>query len=432
MREYVVKLESVVGGGQTIASVKLADGQIKKAFIWGGLPGETVKFVVTKKRAGILEGIVTEVIEAVAERIKPRDELSFLSTSPWQIYNYQYELEQKIRLTKEAFAGQKIPLTFSPRILTDGIKYHYRNKMEFTWWWDKTAEQLELATYRRGSKGKIVIKGSSLAREEINVAASNIRNVLNKNKFEARDLKTLLLRSNQQGKVVAQLYVTTEKIKLTEADFKQLNISGLEIILSDPRSPASVINRRLQTFGEVRLSDELLGRSFSYPAESFFQINLPVYELALKEITQFLLPNKPVVDLYSGVGTIGLTVAGDLPVTLVEINQAAVTEMQQNIEKLGINKATAVLAASEDATSYITSDCQLIIDPPRAGLHSKVVASILEKQPRRIIYLSCNVATQARDVALLTEKYQIMHGIGFNFFPRTPHIENLIVLDLKN
>ena len=131
--------------------------------------------------------------------------------------------------------------------------------------------------------------------------------------------------------------------------------------------------------------------------------------------------------MYSGVGTIGLTIGGP-GTTLVEVNDSAVREMRRNINEAG-KDATAVLAASEQALDYITTDKTIIVDPPRAGLHADVVARLLEQTPERIIYLSCNPATQARDVALLLEKYQISHIQGYNFFPRTPHIENLIVLD---
>ena len=89
------------------------------------------------------------------------------------------------------------------------------------------------------------------------------------------------------------------------------------------------------------------------------------------------------------------------------------------------------MAPAEQAVEYIVNNCQLIVDPPRAGLHQKVIDRILDQRPARVIYLSCNVATQARDVALLAGAYHITSVTGFNFFPKTPHIENLVVLDLK-
>lgn len=93
--------------------------------------------------------------------------------------------------------------------------------------------------------------------------------------------------------------------------------------------------------------------------------------------------------------------------------------------------AKAILAPSETALEHITGDSTIILDPPRAGLHQDVVDKLLEAAPERIIYLSCNPVTQARDVALLAEKYGIHHHQGYNFFPRTPHIEHLVILDKK-
>ena len=105
--------------------------------------------------------------------------------------------------------------------------------------------------------------------------------------------------------------------------------------------------------------------------------------------------------------------------------------MKRNIDELGRKNARAVLAASENALEYISHDATVIVDPPRAGLHDAVIDKLLETAPERIVYLSCNPVTQARDVAKLAEKYGILHHHGYNFFPRTPHIEHLVVLDLK-
>jgi 23S rRNA (uracil1939-C5)-methyltransferase len=106
--------------------------------------------------------------------------------------------------------------------------------------------------------------------------------------------------------------------------------------------------------------------------------------------------------------------------------------MERNITALQREKvAKAILAPSEQVLENITSGATIIVDPPRAGLHEDVVRKLLEAAPARIIYLSCNPVTQARDVALLAEKYGIRSHRGYNFFPRTPHIEHLVVLDLK-
>jgi tRNA/tmRNA/rRNA uracil-C5-methylase (TrmA/RlmC/RlmD family) len=353
-------------------------------------------------------------------------------------------------------------------------------------------ETLDLAFFRRGSKGKIPVDGTSLARPEINQLARAVRDLLRtKPHITARNLKTLMIRCDQTGNTVWQLYIK-DKIAdiITEAEAAALPAIGGEVIYSDPRSPASRITTRLARFGDPVLTDTILGVEFSYATEGFFQVNVPVYEKALRGIQQWVNatnPDKPqptrdavssaregsafpavarqdpdnqlassgpervdgaasrgntehnatppdklsypVLDLYSGVGSIGLTIGGP-GVTLVESNEHAVREMRANITRLGVD-AQAVLAPTEKALEHITSDQIVIVDPPRAGLHTDVVDRLLETKPPRIIYLSCNPVTQARDVALLCadKTYGIRAHRGYNFFPRTPHIEHLIVLE---
>ncbi len=424
-----VLLEKIVGGGQALGT--LEDG--RRAFVWGGLPGETVDIRITKKKSKYVEGVVEEIITPNPNRIEPKDLDSFLSTSPWQIMPFQDEQAQKSALIREAFELHHVTLPETPKVYTDDVQYGYRNKVEFSWYSDTDAisgvDTLDIAFFRRGSKGKIVVNSSSLARPEINTLAQAIRDLLRTKPVTARNLKTLLVRSDQQGNCVWQLYLKDKIDNLISShEASQLPAQGGEVIFSNPKSPASVITERLAEFGDIALTDTILGTPFRYATESFFQINIPVYEQALRDMAQFTANNTAkVLDLYSGVGTIGLTIGGD-DVTLVEINEHAVREMRQNIAGLHKN-ATAILAPSEQALDYITSDKIIIVDPPRAGLHQAVIDRLLEQTPPRIIYLSCNPVTQARDVSLLQEKYQITHIQGYNFFPRTPHIENLIVLD---
>ena len=422
-------LDKIVGGGQTLGQLDYG----KKAFIWGGLPGEKVAAQITKKKSSLVEGVVADVITPSDQRIKPRDETSYLSTSPWQIMSFDAEQHYKSALIEEAFELHDIVLPEPISIYTDGKEYEYRNKIEFSWWWDKELGQLDLAFFRRGTHGKIPVEGTSLAHPNINKVAVAIRNLLRtKEGVQAFMLKTLLVRCDSSGNVALQLYVKEpDFVQLTGEELKNLGITGFELIFSNPQSPASVITERLQQWGVTTLTDTILGVPFTYAVEGFFQINVPVYEHALNDMKQWVSADKPVVDLYSGVGTIGLTIGGE-NVTMVEINENAVREMKRNITALDREKAVkAVLAPSETALEHITSSSTIIVDPPRAGLHEDVVNKLLESTPERIIYLSCNPVTQARDVAKLAEKYGIKYHAGYNFFPRTPHIENLVVLDLK-
>ena len=422
-----IKLQTIVGGGQALGT--LDDG--KKAFVWGGLPGETVTFRVTKKKSHFVEGVVTEIATPVLWRVKPID-AAYLSTSPWQIMDFTHEQHYKAALVEEAFELHGVTLPNPIDVFTDDHQLHYRNKVEFSWYGATDPvtgdETLDLAFFVRGSSGKIVVNDTSLAIDAINQLGRAIRDALRHNHITARQLKTLLIRCNQHGDCVWQLYVKDKNQRyLTDKQLTTLPAQGGEVIYSDPKSPASRITERLFHTGDIVLSDTILGVPFHYATEGFFQVNIPVYEQALRDMQQWILPHTHVVDLYSGVGTIGLTIGGK-NCTLVEINEHAVREMKRNIATLK-SSAVAKLSASEHALDEISASDQVIVDPPRAGLHRDVVDSLIEKRPPRIIYLSCNPVTQARDVALLAETYRVIHHQGYNFFPRTPHIEHLVVLE---
>ena len=459
-----IHLDKIVGGGQALGT--LADG--RKCFVWGGLPGETVTVRITKKKSHFVEAVVEEVVSPSSDRIRPRDPDSYLSTSPWQIMPLEIEQAYKRQLIDDAFTLHNVTLPAAIDIYCDNVAYGYRNKVEFSWYSEagEYGDTLDLAFFRRGSKGKIVVNGTSLARPEINNLARAIRDLLRHKRVAARQLKTLLVRCDQSGSCVWQLYVKDrlpEIITATEA--AKLPAQGGEIIYSDPRSPASRITERLAHFGNTTLTDSILGIPFRYACEGFFQVNIPVYEQALRDMKEWagrdcnsqhsgrqlghhqkiirnprevaqifsgvpLAADQPILDFYAGVGTIGLTIGGS-NITLVEINADAVREMQRNITELNRTDARAVLAPSEQALDYITGKEIVIVDPPRAGLHTDVIATLLQKLPPRILYLSCNPVTQARDVALLQQSYQITWHRGYNFFPRTPHIEHLIILDKK-
>ncbi len=416
--------EKIVGGGQALGT--LEDG--KKLFSWGALPGETAEVQLTKKKSSYAEGIAVSVLTTSADRVEPKDPESYLSTSPWQIMNFEAEQRYKAALIEEAFELHNMLLPNPIEVFTDGNEYGYRNKIEFSFWFDTDTEDLSLAFFRRGTHGKISVESTSLASPAITEKSKQVLAALNELRFEGRALKTLLIRSNQKGDVAWQLYVKDKNFPYESLMERLPEGENGEVIYSNPKSPASVITKRL-TPRATPLSDTILDVPFTYATEGFFQINLPVYEQALKDMKKWILKQTPTVDLYSGVGTIGLTIGGD-EATLVEINENAVHEMKQNIYHLKSN-AKAVLAASEDAIDYITKDKTIIVDPPRAGLHDDVVYRLIDEKPTRIIYLSCNPVTQARDVAKLAEYYDIIEHKGYNFFPRTPHIEHLVVLDLR-
>ena len=379
-------IDKFVPGGQGIAT--LENG--KKAFVWGVLPGEDIEFQTTTNKSSYCEGVVTKVFKASPERIEPKDPC-YLSTSPWQILSYDFELKSKQELVAECFRQQHLNIEVLPTE-SDGKEFFYRNKMEYSLYFDHDDELIHLAFHKRGSHGKIPINQSSIERPELFSRASKIVKDLNDKHEEARKYQSMLLRCNQKGEVSGDLF--------------------------ENGKPHPIMKN---------LSDKLLDRDFSYSPNGFFQINLPVYEMVLKEIAKEM-DDAPLLDLYAGVGSIGLSVAKEgQKLTLVEVNGSAVEEMKNNAA--GRPNTECILAKSEDVTDYITPDCIVILDPPRAGCDKKLIDKLLEVQPKKIVYLSCNPVTQARDVALLASVYKYSAAKPFNFFPRTPHIENLITLE---
>lgn len=285
----MLKIEKLIPGGQALAT----DENGKKIFLWNALPGETVlDYQITKNKSHYAEGIATKIVHPSPFRVEPKDDC-FLSTSPWQIMDYNYELKQKQELVVEIFREHGIDIE-TPEIITDGQDYFYRNKMEYALYWDNETEKIELAFHARGSHRKIPIKNSSIERPEILARAKKIVADLNEKHEEARKYQSLLLRANKNGEVSGGLYEN----KKPHPKFKNL-------------------------------SDEILGASYSYSPNGFFQINLPVYELALKEIKTHIKTDK-VLDLYAGVGTIGLSVARDKKLTLVEVDKHSFEEMARN------------------------------------------------------------------------------------------------------
>lgn len=420
----IIEIEKLVYGGQGLGV--LADG--RKVFVWGALPGEKVSVRIIKGKKSYAEAIAEEIIEPSPERIAPR-ESNYLATSPWQILQFSAENICKKQIVSELFAQAHVILP--DFVMTSaGDDWHYRNKMEYSFWGDE--DGLHLALHNRGSHQKTIVQGSKLAMPALDKAAQALVIELQKYNPRAGDLKTIIVRCNQNGEAAAALFVKLEK-------FTQLNLppelKGLRVYYSNPKSPASVPTKLLYELGDATLHDQLLGCDFAYDVDSFFQVNVPIFEQTLARIKTFCEADVETVDMYAGVGSIGLSVANK-KVVLVEADAATAAMARVNAEAAqasSLDVQVVEMPAEASPNDYIACDGgTLIVDPPRAGLHARVVEAIEAIQPPKIIYLSCNPATQARDLALLADSYDISHFEGFNFFPHTPHIETLAVLARKS
>ncbi|MDD5341155.1 MAG: 23S rRNA (uracil(1939)-C(5))-methyltransferase RlmD [Patescibacteria group bacterium] len=419
-----IQIEKLVFGGQGIGRF-----EGKTAFVWNALPGEEVEALLIKKHKNIIEAIATEIIKPSPDRIKKIEE-HFLACSPWQILSYAKENIWKKEIAKETYKKFADLKMSELEIESDEKEFGYRNKIEYSFTLDN-AGKITLAFFIRGKHKLSAINDCQLATEPINKIAHKIVDWLNLNEVPIRSCKSLIVRSNQAGETIAALFI---KDVLSFEEYPELDekFLGFTLYFSDPHCPASIPTQTLYSVGQDFLIEEINGIKLRYGVSSFFQVNVPIFEKALADIEKFLDKKKEVLDFYSGVGAISLALHNKFKsAVLVDNNEEAISFAKVNIELNKIKNCEAQASEAEKIAELITKDKILIVDPPRVGLHYKVIDKILEVKPRRIIYLSCNLATQARDLKMLKGEYEVKFSKLYNFFPRTPHIEGLCVLERK-
>ena len=423
-----VKIDKLIFGGKGLGKV---GG--KAYFVWKALPGEEVEVNIKKNSSNFAEGIAVNILKPSKYRIKPRED-HYLSCSPWQILEFKEENTWKVEIAKETYkklGGIENKILKKLEIVTDNNEYGYRNKMEYSFGGE--TGKITLAFFEREGRKHIEIEKCELARPEINEVALEILSWINHHKITMRNLKTMIVRCNAKGEVLAGLFL---KDRMEFSDYPEIgrNFVGLTVYYSTHKSPASVPTDILYKVGDEFLEEELNGTKLQYGLFSFFQINVPIFKDALSDIGEYV-ENADFVDFYSGVGSIGLSlmniVGKGKKVELVESNAEAVEYAEKNIKLNKFTNCTTVCKPTELITELITPDKTIIFDPPRAGLDKRVVEKVLVELPKKIIYLSCDLATHARDIKLLSDKYEIKFMKLYNFFPRTAHIEALCVLEVK-
>jgi 23S rRNA (uracil1939-C5)-methyltransferase len=416
----------------------------KEVRILNTIPGEIVAARIFKRKRGIWYGTAERVTKESTKRLKPLED-HFLACSPWQIIPPEEEINIKEGLIKDFYSN--FADTTLPEFKVDfaGKEYNYRNKFEFSFY--STEEALSFAFHKRdGGKAKYSFDECILAPDKINTVNKKILRLLNDKKISARQLKGLLCRySFFEDKVIAALYAKDTNINITPDDAKNLidrDLKGFLVMYSDPRSPAFIETDRLTSSGDTDLVEKIMDLELVYPFDAFFQVNPAVFELAMKDIIDYLkflkselkVINK-VIDLYAGIGTIGLIVSKYININniqSVETYKRSVEYANKNKEINNISNLSLVQDQAESILpEYLKDTDVLILDPPRTGLHKKLITQVLSSRPKYIIYLSCNPGTQAQDFNELKSFYSIEFFKGYNFYPHTPHVESLLILKLQ-
>lgn len=442
-----VTIDKLVFGGQGMGRTDV--GQV--AFVWNALPGETVDAHIIKRKTGHVVAVATNIIEVSPDRIASKDS-AFLSTSPWQIMTPEAEATWKRNIASETYSkiGNLILPADQIDIVEGDDDYAYRNKMEFSFVETpppslplKQGEEapspsssrrglgggaISLAFFKRGKHHKIAVDGSSLAHPSINDTAQHILHWINEQHIPIRSLKSLIVRSDNNGRTIAALFIKDE-LSFNTYPALETPLTGFQLYYSTHKSPASVPTKLLYDEGDDSLTTTIKSCNLSFGLLSFFQVNVPVFEKAHEDIAAFLNPKESLIDYYGGVGAISLPLSLNRPsCTIVDSSEDAIAFAKKNITQNN-RVAEAICAPSEEMYDLLDDTKSLILDPPRAGLHPKLIQRILIRKPPKIVYLSCGIDTQARDIRLLSEGYRPVFIKLYNFFPRTPHIEGLIVLE---
>ncbi len=426
--KFEVKIENLVFGGEGLGYFNN-----RPIFVFGTLPREKVLVRPVKVRRRFTKAELLEVLEPSADRIAPKSEHS-PTCSPWQIMPYDLQLKHKTKTTSamwKNFTGEDFPATQA--ITPSPLEFGYRNKLEFSFNLNN-AGKLTLAFHRRYHYSEYFnLDKCLLGADAINQVAEQAIDLLNNHKIQLTDLKNLTLRySFDEDKVLATLFVINKNFP--KLSLKHPQLKNWRIVYSDPKSPITVETETILEEGENLLFEKILDCKLAYTSTNFFQINPKAFENLIEFARKHIQAGDKLVDLYSGVGTVGIALGADFKeLVFVEKDETAKKLTKQNLAENKISRAKILSGASEkqDLPEILKGTDVLTIDPPRAGMHPKVLKRIIEAHPKQILYISCNPSTQARDINTLKEHYKITAGGLFDLYPQTPHIESVIVLEKK-
>ncbi|UCH63639.1 MAG: 23S rRNA (uracil(1939)-C(5))-methyltransferase RlmD [Fidelibacterota bacterium] len=463
-------IDSLAYGGKGVAR---QDGFV--VFVQRGLPGQKVRARIIKRRSGFAEARVEELLEPSPDAVEPRcAHFGVCGGCATQDYSYQKQLEQKQAQVKDLFArlGGFADVQVQPIIGCHEI-YHYRNKMEFTfspnpWIVDLNnpgnVPSRTLGLHVPGRFDKVLdIHECWLQHPMGNNILQWIKAKVEEHDLEPYDIKAhkgflrhLVIRTARSGSTdnIADSLEVMVNLVTSREEPQRLKSMADELVVAFPQVVSVVNNintrkaavaygeREILLNGKPTISEELRGLAFDISANSFFQTNTRQAEVIYELIEQAcaLSGQEVVYDLYCGTGTIALTLARTAKeVAGFEVVSSAVEDAARNAIVNEIYNARFFHA--DLSTRYFTTQGKrlqqqvappdvVVSDPPRAGMHPKLVEEVITLEPGRMVYLSCNPATQVRDMRLMCDDgYRVVTIQPVDMFPHTPHIENLCVLE---
>lgn len=446
------------GVGRTV------DGKV--VFVESVAPGDVVDVVVTKKKSGFIMGKPAQYLQYSEDRIEPFcQHYGVCGGCKWQHLSYTAQAQHKQNVVENALKRiAKVEVQEFLPILPAAETTYYRNKLDFAfshWRW-LTQEEITsgiplerergLGFHRPGEFDKIVdIQHCWLQPEPSNEIRNVVREIAtaqNLSFFDNRQkigfLRGLMIRTTLLGE-------TMLLFSFFENDDTKIRPLLDAILIKFPQitTVCYCINEKVNDFlldldmityhGKGYIEEQLGHVRFKIGPKSFFQTNSHQGKRLYDTAVEFadLQGNENVYDLYTGVGSIALYVAKNArQVVGIEEIAAAIEDAKENAALNDIHNAVFYagdvkdILTNEFVLKYGKPDV-LITDPPRAGMHPQVVEMLLQLESPKIVYVSCNPATQARDLHLLSEKYHVLKVQPVDMFPHTDHIESVALLQLR-
>jgi 23S rRNA (uracil1939-C5)-methyltransferase len=430
------------------------------------IPGDVADIRVRKKKKRYMEGDVVRLKQLSPDRIEAScRHFGVCGGCKWQHMPYELQLKWKAQQVFDNLTRiGKVELQAPPEISAASETYFYRNKLEFTFsskrWLtrDEISSGIDysgsgaLGFHIPGYFDKVLEISECLLQPE---PSNTIRNILREFVMkegisffdpvgQTGQLRNIIVRTTVAGQLMIIVVFrednesVTKVMEFLKGEFPA--ITSLMYIINEKRND-SVTDREVHLFsGADHIVEELEGLRFRVGPKSFYQTN-PVQAAVLYDVARTfagLTGSETVYDLYCGTGTIACYLAGSAKKVIgVEYVEEAVVDARLNAELNSIENVSFHAGDMKDVLSpgfFGThgSPDVIITDPPRAGMHPDVVQSILNAAPGIIVYVSCNPASQARDIQLLSEKYDLTAIRAVDMFPQTHHIENVVRLDLRS
>jgi 23S rRNA (uracil1939-C5)-methyltransferase len=430
-------IDSLAHGGNGVAR---HDGYV--VFVAGAVPGDRVRAVVGKAKRAYAEARAVEIVAPSPDRVPP---LADHPGAPWQVLPYERQLEIKAEQVRDALAriGHLTDFELDP-IVPAVEQWRYRNKLEYSFGTGPDGE-LVCGFHAPGRWDEIVpMTDCLLASERSNAVREQVLQWCREQGLSAWDrreqhglLRNLVVREGRRTGELQVRLVTSPGSFDVDALAGVVECDGLFWTRQEQLGETALGGETTLLSGTPQLREQIGGLEFLISPEAFFQTNTEMAEQLYGLAAEFaqLRGHERVFDLYCGIGTIGLTLAARArEVVGVEIVEPAVADAIENARLNDVVNARFyagdIRLAMRDLVEQAGRPDVAVVDPPRAGLSQKVVRRILEAQPSRIVYVSCNPTTLAPNAAQMVEAgYRLVRVRPVDMFPQTPHIESVALLE---